>query len=292
MFSFFRCKWWSSHARVRYTHLKAERTKQKETPEVHLAGSVAHEEWKAPAHQLQLSPRQPLTGSFMALIFLICRRWWTRVLPHLLCTKENGAMCENAGRPPSRTLLVFVSQVTWTPLSRAEYESLAQRRGELFELLCPLTSDRKEETGAWVYFSHHVRGQPRWGSEAACTWSMSVSRSWGSRLKSWPLAGPWSVAIEGFSDRKAFVCGDSYPSWPEMTPLTICCRRCAVGGEASGVVLRHGALGVVRFEPGPTTSLVIPECSFLREKWGQDLFPGKTRLGCCLGDVEEELVEW
>lgn len=57
-------------------------------------------------------------------------------------------MCENAGRPPSRTLLVFVSQVTWTSVSRAESESLAQRRGELFELLCPLTSDRKEETGA------------------------------------------------------------------------------------------------------------------------------------------------
>lgn len=57
-------------------------------------------------------------------------------------------MCENAGRPPSRTLLVFVSQVTWTSVSRAESESLAQRRGKLFELLCPLTSDRKEETGA------------------------------------------------------------------------------------------------------------------------------------------------
>lgn len=58
------------------------------------------------------------------------------------------------------------------------------------------------------------------------------------------------------------------------------------------MVLRHGAPGVVRFEPGPTISLVIPECSFLHGKRGQDLFPGKTRLGCCLGDMEEELVEW
>lgn len=56
------------------------------------------------------------------------------------------------------------------------------------------------------------------------------------------------------------------------------------------MVLRHRALGVVRFEPGHTTSSVIPERSFLHGKWGQDLFPGKTRLGRCLGDVGEELV--
>lgn len=73
-----------------------------------------------------------------------------------MAVKESGG-AQGCQEPPGKgTLGLFVIQVTGTPVSRAESESLGQRWGELSEAECPL-GPQQRGTEAWICFSHNFK---------------------------------------------------------------------------------------------------------------------------------------